>query len=148
MSEKTGPASPRSCPSARPEMEGSVVFGVVTMTGERPGESRVGYLEKTLPVTEEILALSGPVLPTEIFRFGAPCAGQACQHFDGSHCRLAQRIVGVLPIVADDLPPCRLRPTCLWWQQEGRAACLRCPQIVSQSYDPTEELRRAAMPEV
>jgi hypothetical protein len=143
MSERTPYEAMSSCPSARPEMEGSVVFGVV---GGTAGEPRLGYLEKPLPVTDEILALSGPVPPTEIFRFAAPCAGHSCQHFDGARCTLVQRIVGLLPVVGDDLPPCRLRPTCLWWKQEGKPACLRCPQVVSQSYEPTEELQRAATP--
>jgi hypothetical protein len=72
--------------------------------------------------------------------------GGGCQHFDGGRCRLASRIVGGLPEVVSGLPPCHLRPTCLWWRQEGAAACRRCPQIVSQAQQPSAELRRAADP--
>jgi hypothetical protein len=126
-------------------MEHSVLFGVLETTTEGP---RVGYLVESLPVTSEVLAIAGPVAPTEIFRFGAPCAGRACQHFDGSSCRLAARIVELLPPVVSGLPPCRLRPDCRWWQQEGKAACLRCPQVITETYDPPEMLRRAADPTV
>ena len=143
MNKETA-AEPLLCPSARPEMEDSRVFGVVRGTVEEP---RLGYMAETLPVTPEILFLSGPVPPSAIFRISAPCAGHACQHFDGSQCRLATRIVQMLPPVTEDLPPCRIRPTCRWWRQEGKAACLRCPQIVSQAYQPTETLKLVADPQ-
>jgi hypothetical protein len=131
------------CPSAQPDMEGSVVFGVIGGTVEEP---RVGYLEQPLPVTEETLALADPVKPTEVFRFAAPCAGSACQHFDGSRCRLAQRTVQMLPAVVSRLPACRIRPKCRWWQQEGPAACFRCPLVVTETYNPSELLRLAGDP--
>jgi len=136
--------SPPLCPSARPEMEGSVLFGVVGGTAEEP---RLAYLTEPHPVTDELLALSGPVTPTEVFRFAAPCAENACQHFDGSTCRLAARTARLLPPVVEVLPPCRLRPTCRWWRQEGRAACVRCPQIVTDNYHPSADIERAADPE-
>ena len=133
------------CPSAQPEMAGSVVFGVVSGTVEEP---RLAHLVEPQPVTDELLALSDPVKATEIFRFAAPCAGNACQHFDGSNCRLAKKIVQLLPEVVAGLPPCRLRPNCRWWQQEGKAACMRCPQVVTENYSPSEQLRQAANPAV
>ncbi|WP_256973461.1 hypothetical protein [Nostoc sp. T09] len=34
-----------------------------------------------------------------------------------------QRIVEDLPGVV------QIRSSCRWWQQEGKAACMRCPQI-------------------
>jgi len=131
------------CPSAQPEMAGCMVFGVVGGTVEEP---RVGYLEEPQPVTPELLSLSGPVKPTEVFRFAAPCAGTACQHFDGTHCRLVARIVERTPTAVEILSACRLRPSCRWWLQEGSAACLRCPIIVTENYQPSSGLRRAADP--
>lgn len=133
------------CPSAKPEMDGSVVFGVVGGTVEKP---RLAHLVEPQPVTDELLALSGSVTPTEIFRFAALCAGSACQHFDGENCRLATKIVQLLPEVVAGLPPCRLRSNCRWWQQEGKAACMRCPQIVTETHHPSEQLRQAANPAV
>ncbi len=143
MKQNTATNAPPLCPSAKPKMEGSVVFGVVGGTVEEPC---LAHLVEPQPVTDELLALSGSVTPTEIFRFAAPCAGSACQHFDGSNCRLATKIVQLLPEVVAGLPPCRLRPNCHWWQQEGKAACMRCPQIVTETYHPSEQLRQAATP--
>ena len=129
------------CPSAEPQMESSVVFGVI---GGTTAEPRVGYLVESQPVTDELLSRAGQFAPTEIFRFAAACAGEACVHFDGTDCRLASRIVELVPIVVDVLPPCQIRPGCRWWIQEGKAACLRCPQVVTRAYEPSDELRRAA----
>ncbi len=143
MNEERRSEPPPSCPSARPGMAGGVVFGVV---GGTVAEPRVGYLATPLPATPEILALAGAAPPGEVFRIAAPCAGGACRHFDGARCRLAERIVALLPVVDDRLPPCRLRSTCVWWKQEGAAACRRCPQIVSESRDPADELVQAATP--
>ncbi|HVR95519.1 MAG TPA: nitrogen fixation protein [Thermoanaerobaculia bacterium] len=134
------------CPSARPEMPGSVAFGVVLGSVEQP---RVAFLDQPVPVTEELLALAQPVSPTEVFRFAAPCAGKACQHFDGASCRLATRIVQHLPEEQAPLPECTIRPSCRWWLQEGEDACRRCPLVSTESYgaaEITEPLRVAADP--
>jgi hypothetical protein len=131
------------CPSAQPEMADSILFGMVTGTVDEP---RVAYLTEPQPVTDEILGLADPVKPTEVFRFAAPCAGRGCQHFDGVNCQLASRVVKLVPAVVDLLPPCRIRPDCRWWQQEGKAACMRCPLVVTQNYVPSEQQRKAADP--
>lgn len=141
-----GPSSeevPPLCPSAQPEMGGSVLFGVVSGTVDQP---RLAYLTEPQPVTPELLALAEPVRPTEVFRFAAPCAEHECQHFDGARCRLVRRIVRLVPPVTESLPPCRLRPVCRWWQEEGRAACVRCPLVVTQDFQPSDELAMAADP--
>ncbi len=130
------------CPSAQPDTLGSTVFGVVGGTAEEP---HLIHIEPR-PVTDAVLALAQPVHPTEVYRFAAPCAENACQHFDGANCRLASRIVASLPSVVDNLLPCHLRPTCRWWQQEGKAACIRCPQIVTETHNPSEQLQRVADP--
>lgn len=131
------------CPSAQPRQEGAFAFGVV---GGTPGDRRVGYLEARVPVTDELLALSGPVKPTEVFRFGAPCAGGGCSHYDGTDCRLATKLVQLMPAITKGLPACQLRPECRWWKQEGKAACMRCPAIMTDCYNPSEAQRRAADP--
>jgi len=131
------------CPSAQPEWAGSFVFGVVAGKAEKP---QVIHLEKPLPVTDELLALAKPVTPTEIFRFAAPCAEKACIHFSGSNCLLVQRTVEKLSEVVDTLPSCRIRQNCRWWQQEGKAACMRCPQVITDNYNPSELIREVATP--
>ena len=133
------------CPSAQPGIEGAFAIGVV---GGTPEDRRVGYLEGRVPVTDELLALSGPVKPTEVFRFAAPCAGGGCQHFDGYDCRLATKLVQLTPPVVKALPACSLRPECRWWKQEGKAACMVCPAIRTECYNPSEEQRMAADPKV
>ena len=142
----SSPAAEVQCPSARPEMEGAHLLGIVEGTAERP---RLAYLRRPEPVRDELLALAGGESPTRLFRFAAPCAGHACQHFDGSSCRLAQRIVERLPEAVTALPVCALRPACRWWRQEGEAACRRCPMVVTESYGEiagSDELAAAADP--
>ena len=133
------------CPSAQPTMEGAFAIGVVGGTAE---ERRVGYLTERVPVSDELLKLAGPVRPTEVFRFAAPCAGGACQHYDGSDCRLATKLVQLTPPVTRALPACTLRPECRWWQQEGKAACMVCPSVRTQTFSATPEQRTAANPAV
>lgn len=133
------------CPSARPELADSVVFGVVS---GKVAEPSVAYLKQPQPVTDELTTLSSPVTPTEIFRAAAPCAESGCQHFDGKNCRLAMRIVEQLPAVVEELPPCSIRRNCQWWQQEGKAACMRCPQVITDNYNPSELMREVATPTV
>lgn len=135
--------APLLCPSAQPEMSQSMVLGVVGGTVEEP---RLSYLEEPQPVSDDLLALTGSVEHTEIFRFAARCEEKSCCHFDGANCLLATRIVQLLPAVVEGLPPCKIRATCRWFQQEGREACFRCPQIVTQVYTESEQLNRVAMP--
>ncbi|MHC5729197.1 MAG: nitrogen fixation protein [Nostoc sp.] len=123
------------CPSARPESEDSVVFGIISGTVAEP---RVTYLKQPLPITDELIAKASPITPAEIFRTAAACANKSCQHFDGQDCRLATQIVEKLPSVAEELPPCSIRRDCRWWQQEGKAACMRCPQVITDNYNPSE----------
>ena len=139
-----GPPTLLMCPSAQPEMEDSVVLGILENT---PEGQRLAWLEKPQPVTPELLSLTGEVDPRNIFRFAARCEESRCVHFDGKDCRLASRIVQILPVVVDLLPACRIRPECRWYQQEGRDACLRCPQVVTHLENPTAEMAQAATPQ-
>jgi hypothetical protein len=133
------------CPSAQPDWEGSMVIGVV---GGTPDAPEMAYLGAAEPVTEDLLALTKPVAPSEVFRFAAPCACSGCAHFasDESKCRLAEKVVRWVPVAVAKLPACSIRPDCRWWQQEGRAACLRCPQVVTNNLRPSEAMRQAADP--
>jgi hypothetical protein len=132
-----------SCPSAHPDTEGAVIFGVAGGTVEEP---RVGYLERPVTPTPDLLALTAPANPAAVFRFGGRCAESACQHFAASHCTLGDRLVQLLPVVSERLPACALRPTCRWWHEQGVAACRRCPQVVTESHAPAAALARAAAP--
>ena len=132
---------PLLCPSAQPDMKDARLLGVVGGTAERP---ELGYLNEHVPVTDQLLASAAPVRPGQVFRIAARCDEHCCAHFDGTRCRLATRIVQILPAVTEGLPACLIRPTCRWYQQEGRGACLRCPQVITETYQPSADYKRAA----
>ena len=126
------------CPSATPQhrKEHGIIFGVVL---DSPSQPQVTYLPVLQPATPEILAFCSPSEPDEVFRIAAPCARQKCRHFNSEQCGLIQNAVQIVPIVMETLPPCRIRSRCQWWHQEGKAACLRCPQVVTLNADVPEE---------
>lgn len=130
------------CPSSIPTAH-SQVFGIVEGTVDAPA---VTYLAAPLPVTPELLAAAAPVEPTEIFRFTGSCLETGCQHYGRGHCQLAKRIVQGLPEVTQTTPACAIRPRCRWWQQEGNAACLRCPQVVRTNYALSDTARQVVAP--
>jgi len=129
------------CPSAQPGMEQCRVLGVVQREGSRP---MLEYLKEHLPATPEILAMASPLKATEVFRLAATCAEQKCPHFDGTDCRLATRVVRILPAVVDTLPPCIIRKECRWYSQEGAAACKWCPEITTVTYDLSPPVREVS----
>jgi hypothetical protein len=129
------------CPSAQPELPGSVILGVIQGTPKHP---RLVQLTEPQPTTPKILDLAQPVKPTEVFRFAAPCAEFACHHFDGTKCELVGRVVRLIPPVETSLPLCHIRSSCRWWHQEGKAACMRCPVIVTESETDSEAMIEVA----
>jgi hypothetical protein len=129
------------CPSAQPGMGEVGVLGVVARDGAAP---RLAYLEERVPVTPEILAAAAPAAVAEVFRLSARCEESKCTHFDGARCQLAVRITQMMPEVTATLPPCNIRRECRWFRQEGRAACLRCPQIVTGNPEANDRLKVVA----
>lgn len=126
------------CPSAQPGIDGCRILGLVQWEGPTP---RLEYLNEHVPASPEVLALAAPLKPTEVFRLAATCAEHQCPHFDGTDCRLATRMVQILPAAVDTLPPCIIRKDCRWFSQEGGAACKRCPEITTVSYDLSPKVR-------
>jgi hypothetical protein len=129
------------CPSAQPGMDNCRILGVVQQEGATP---MLAYLDRPVPATPEVLAMAAPLKPTEVFRLAATCAEHKCPHFDGADCRLASRIVQRMPVVVDVLPPCLIRKECRWYSQEGGAACKRCPEVTTVSYDLSPRLREVS----
>jgi hypothetical protein len=138
-----GRGAPALCPSAQPDIAGAIAIGVVDHGSAVP---EVAYLDSPLPVSADLLDAAAPLKPTEIFRFAGQCQQDACSHWNGARCKLAQRIVQGLPAVVDALPQCHVRRDCRWYAQEGSAACYRCPQVVTQNEDPSDAMREAALP--
>lgn len=129
---------PLKCPSAEPGMDDVRVLGVISRDGETP---TLAYLDEPVAPTAEMLALAEPMPVSNVFRLAARCEEKKCAHFDGARCQLAVRITNMLPEVVDSLPACTIRPECRWFRQEGRAACLRCPQIVTGTFEADEVLK-------
>jgi hypothetical protein len=48
--------------------------------------------------------------------------------------------------VVKALPVCTIRAECRWFAQEGRAACERCPQVVTEVHQPSELQTAVALP--
>jgi hypothetical protein len=132
-----------TCPSGQPDMVDAQVFGVINGT---PSEPRVSYLKREAIVDLSRLPNMAPLLPGHVFRISARCEQNRCVHFSGERCALAKRIVDDLPIVVEHLPSCQIRPTCRWYQEQGRHACLRCPQVVTYAAENLQPLARIAMP--
>lgn len=130
-----------SCPSAQPDMDGARVFGVI---GGSETEPRVAYLKESAVVDSSLFEKLGPLKPTHMFRFAAKCEESRCAHYNGERCTLAQHIVKMLDPVVDLLPPCLIRPTCRWFAEAGREACLRCPQVVTMIPKGHDKLNQAA----
>ena len=124
------------CPSAQPGMDNCNVLGVVQRDGPKP---LLLYLHSPVPATDAVLAMTAPLKPTEVYRLSATCAEHKCPHFDGADCQLATRVVKGLPPAVDTLPPCIIRKDCRWFSQEGGAACLRCPEITTVTYNLSPE---------
>jgi len=122
-------------------MDNCRIIGVVQQEGPTP---MLAYLNSHVPATPEVLAMAAPLKPTEVFRLAATCAEHKCPHFDGADCRLATRVVQLIPAIVDALPPCLIRKQCRWYSQEGGAACKRCPGITTVSYDLSPMVREVS----
>ena len=133
---------PILCPSAQPHIQGSVAFGIVAGS---PDDPRVAWIESRTRHAGSTCthrprrSHAGPAHRRSLRE-------KKCCHFDGTDCHLADRLVQLLPAVSEKLPPCRIRPDCRWFLQEGSAACRVCPQIVTYAIDPSPELNTAATP--
>lgn len=132
---------PLKCPSAQPGMGDVQILGVISRDAEAP---QLAYLDEPMPPTPEILALAAPLDVDQVFRLSARCEEKKRTHFDGHDCQLAVRIAKMLPEVVDYLPACNIRPDCRWFKQEGRAACVRCPQIVTATQEADEHWQQVA----
>lgn len=134
------------CPSVPPHYPDAIAFGVVGGSVESP---ELIPLIPPQPVTEELLALAAPVYAGEVFRFAATCVEKKCTHWEGQtkKCRLVQKTIHFVPRAVEKLKPCAIRPTCRWFAQEGKDACVRCPQLASSDPARSEAGNRAAVPD-
>jgi hypothetical protein len=131
------------CPSAQPQLHGSVIFGSVE---NKSSAQDVSFLRSSFPVSEgTMLALAdGMLRANQMFRFAAPCEQAGCTNWSGAHCRVAERLIQILPVSSLELPACVIRPDCRWFAQEGSSACMRCSQVVTNSAGFEEALNQSA----
>ena len=122
------PTGALTCPSAQPDMDNAVVFGVV----DTENDGLIAYLDHARPVTLASMPTTVGIDALRVLRIGASCEESRCTHFADGCCALATRVATLLPAVVERLPPCAIRRTCRWYAQEGRAACVRCPQVTTQ----------------
>ncbi len=119
------------------------MFGVVGGEVKAP---KVLFLKQVIAPSKELEDKLGGRPPEQVLRIAAPCAGAQCGHHDASinGCGLVGKIVQHVDPVVDVYATCGIRPTCVWWAQEGVQACLRCPQIVTNNRMQSEQVVRAA----
>ena len=134
-----------SCPSAPSDWPEAKIFGVVSGTSEAP---RVAYLDETIAMSPEWVQRTAPVDAGEVLRITAPCAAERCQHFSKDHCQLVNRTLHYMEPVVDRPPVCAIRNACRWWNEHGKQACVRCPQVVTLMFprDPTVILAATPAP--
>lgn len=130
------------CPSAQPDMTGARPFGVIQGKAQ---ELRIAFFKKSTLDGFDWRARFSSLDATQIFRFAARCEEDRCSHFDGERCSLGRRVRSNLPPVVDALPPCLIRATCRWFDEQGGQVCLRCPQVISMIPAADGELNELAV---
>jgi hypothetical protein len=124
-------------------MGGARPFGVISGS---PQETRIAFFKKSAQTAFDWRErFSGPEA-TKVFRFAARCEEGHCSHYADGHCSLGQRVTKELPPVVDTPPPCLIRPSCRWHAEQGSAACLRCPQIVTMIPEADTPINAVAAP--
>src|SRR5689334_12079551 len=118
------------CPSAQPQLTGSVIFAAVNKSDP---SGRVEFLKETVRVSDATLVAfaNGTVRPTEVFRFAAPCVRNGCRNWSGHECRVAEQLVQIQPADSAKLPECSLRAKCRWYRQRSASACAMCSVVVT-----------------
>lgn len=119
------------------------LIGVISRS---EGTPHLGYINAEVAVSPELLDAVAPARPLTVLRIAARCQESQCQHFDGSECSLARRIVETLPEVSSSLPPCAVRRSCRWYAEQAGQACRRCAQIVTEVAPSTVDARLVGHP--
>lgn len=117
-----------SCPSAYPS-EGSQLLGVVNAAG------RIDYIGNPLPVSKKFIEIisESKLPPGKRFRFTSDCQKSGCGRWESNSCsvaRAAAQLRQSQSTINDAIPECGIRPTCRWFNQEGRDVCHICPEVV------------------
>lgn len=120
-----------ACPSSRADSPHSAVFGIVDNRGTFP---IIRYLERPVPATAEVLALTEGDPPNQVFRFTSPCQNARCANFRNGECSLPDLLQEHAPAAGNKHVACPIRSTCRWFHQHSFEACARCVAIVTSEY--------------
>jgi hypothetical protein len=73
--------------------------------------------------------------PEKRFRFANKCVECGCKQWSKGKCGVIEAVMEHHPDESktSELPRCSIRETCRWFAQAGRAACMICPRIVTDS---------------
>jgi len=135
--------TPFLCPSTSAD-NATQVIGVVQSADD--GCARVAYAGGPVPFTSELRLLTQPVDAAEVLRLAGPCVEHRCAHHVDDRCSLGERAVSLLPAVVPRSPRCSIRSHCRWYAEQGMAACLRCPGIVTSTRAGDDRMRASATP--
>ena len=138
------PEAPFLCPSTNID-NATQVIGVVQGADDQHC-GMVAYAAGRAAFTDELRALTAPVDAAEVLRLAGPCAEQRCSHYANDRCSLGERAVAELPPVVRRAPRCSIRSNCRWYSEQGIAACLRCPGIVTSPRLGDDRMRVVATP--
>lgn len=109
--------------------EGAIVVGVFPPSGTGPVLAHAPARDY---VTAEMLAALGDTDAATVMRVAIPCMERGCKNFTSADtCGFAKQVAG-RKTSTTDLPRCAIRSDCLWWHQEGKEACFRCPSVQSR----------------
>lgn len=121
------------CPSTTGDADGARIIGFINRDGS------VAPFATPIALTDA-MRQSIDDKPEKVFRLAGPCLGAGCRQWSGTECRLIARMRAEIepqlpaPALADRLPECGIRPGCVWWRQDGPAACRVCPHVI---YNPS-----------
>ena len=138
------PGTPFLCPSTSVE-NATQLIGVVQQINDQDC-GRLAYVAGPVAFTNDLRVLTEPVDAAEVLRLAGPCAEGGCAHYANDRCSLGERVVTELPPVVQRAPRCSIRSHCRWYAEQGIAACLRCPGIVTSARQGSDRMRIAAAP--
>jgi hypothetical protein len=118
------------CPSGPIDEPKARVLGVVGPDGQ------LRFAEQPIVIDEHFkeLAKKGRN-PNRRFRFVTPCIQNACIHWQGERCVVADIVTDEMEAAETaSLPACPVRSACRWFYQRGEAACRVCPGVVADIF--------------
>lgn len=119
-----------TCPSGHCT-EGALVLGVVH-------DGSVRFVTPPLVADADFVRRADPSTARRRFRFAEPCREAGCVQWRDGRCSVIDDVLnaaGASDEAEKSLPTCRIRPTCRWYAQSGRAACHNCRLVITETIE-------------